>query len=110
MSFNLFNYRRIIKVADLQNKLIVLDDSLLNVFSVSGNQNAYKHYNFYPFEEAVNFFLQEAEGQPLTLFIIKNIDYKSFYLNCSLLSPILHLSTPAIKQEVTVIGKSVVND
>ena len=48
MSFNLFNYRRILKVADLQNKLIVLDDSLLNVFSVNGNQNAYKHYNFYP--------------------------------------------------------------
>ena len=48
MSFNLFNYQRILKVADLQNKLIVLDDSLLNVFSVNGNQNAYKHYNFYP--------------------------------------------------------------
>ena len=48
MSFNLFEYRKIKKVADLQNKLIVLDDSFINVFSVNGNQNAYKHYNFFP--------------------------------------------------------------
>ena len=62
MSFNLLNYKSVLRVADLQNKLIVLDDNLLNIFSVNGNQNAYKHYNFYPSGSATDFFVVEEEG------------------------------------------------
>ena len=98
MSFNLFNYRKTLKVADIQNKLIVLDDSLLNVFSVNGNQNAYKHYNFYPSDQASNFFIQETQGQSLTLFMVKNPNYNVIIQNCTLRSPILHLSAPPLSQ------------
>jgi hypothetical protein len=58
MSFNLLNYETPRQIVSVENKLFVLEKSLLNVFTVDTNANAYRHYNFYPVNGASSFFVR----------------------------------------------------
>jgi hypothetical protein len=76
MSFNLFNYKSVRLAEVVNDKLIVLDESLINIFTIKANQNAYRHYSFYPAMGTTDFFIQKTDGQVPKVLLARSNNYQ----------------------------------
>lgn len=109
MSFNLFNYKSVKKASLVNDKLVVLDESLINIFTVRANQNAYRHYSLHPALSATHFFIENIEGTSPRVLLVRSSNYQVEHLLCHLRSSFLKFSTPDSTQKILITGKSIVN-
>jgi len=95
--------------AVLNDKLIVLDDTMINVFTIKANQNAYKHYSLYPAMGATHFFVDKVQGKVPRILLARSNNYQVEHLTCSIRPSYLRLSAPDSSQKVQITGRSLVN-
>ena len=76
VSFNLFNYKLVKQATIVDDKLMVLDDSIINIFTVKANQNAYRHYSLYPALGATHFFIEKVQGKVPRVLLVRSNNYQ----------------------------------
>jgi hypothetical protein len=105
-SYNVYKYEHIRKILASNRNLVVLGDSMINLFRIAPSNPDSRHYQLYESRGAVDIFPLTLPGVALTFLLVRNQGSLLSLQTCEVKTPYLRLSAPAGEHTVSITAKS----